>query len=127
MPRWDKTAAGLSHPAFYVILIGLPLTGWAAVSTGRAALTSDMTSLVSGVSWPLIPRLPRELHGPMEDVYDLLVKVTYSLVILHVGALLEHQFSGQGATGGADVAIPAPLGGDGFQNSPMLKPMSPVA
>lgn len=100
MPRWERIVAGLSHLAFYVILIGLPLTGWMAVSTGRAALTSDMTSLVGGLSWPLIPGLPRGLHGPVEDVHGLLVKVTYALVVLHVGAALKHQFLDKGRMAG---------------------------
>lgn len=99
-PRWERVAAGLSHFAFYVILIGLPLTGWAAVSTGRAALTSDMTALIGGLSWPLIPGLPRTLHGPMEDIHGLLVKVTYALVVLHVSAALKHQLFDKGPMAG---------------------------
>lgn len=100
MPRWEKIAAGLSHFGFYVILIGLPLTGWAAISTGRASLTSDVTSLIGGLSLPLIPGLSRALHGPMEDIHGLLVKVTYALVILHVAAALKHQFFDKGRMAG---------------------------
>lgn len=96
IPRGEKFAANLSHIAFYVILIGLPLTGWAAISTGRAALTSTMTSLVGALSWPLIPGLPHTMHEPMEQVHELLVKVTYALVILHIGAALKHQFLDKG-------------------------------
>jgi cytochrome b561 len=99
-PRWERVAAGLSHFAFYVILIGLPLTGWAAVSTGRAALTAEMTSLIGGLSWPLIPGLPSTLHEPMEGVHELLVKVTYVLVVLHVSAALKHQFFDKGPMAG---------------------------
>lgn len=100
MPRWETVAAHLSHIAFYVILIGLPLTGWAAISTGRAALTSTMTSLIGGLSWPLIPGLPGTIHEPMETVHELLVKVTYALVILHVSAALKHQFFDKGRMAG---------------------------
>ncbi|MCH4267264.1 MAG: cytochrome b [Brevundimonas sp.] len=99
-PRWERVVAGLSHFGFYVVLIGLPLTGWAAVSTGRAALTSDVMSLVNGLSWPLIPGLPRTLHEPMEGVHELLVKVTYALVVLHVVAALKHQFLDKGRMAG---------------------------
>ena len=99
-PVWERLLAGLSHIAFYIILIGLPLTGWAAISTGRAALTSDMAQLVGGLSWPLIPGLPRSIHEPMEGVHELLVKVTYALVILHVGAALKHQFIDNGRLAG---------------------------
>jgi cytochrome b561 len=99
-PRWERVLEGLSHFGFYLILIGLPLTGWAAVSTGRAALTSDMMSLAGGLSWPLIPGLPRTLHEPMEGVHELLVKLTYALVVLHVAAALKHQFLDKGPMAG---------------------------
>jgi cytochrome b561 len=36
----------------------------------------------------------------MEDVHDLLVKVTYVLVVLHVGAALKHQFLDKGRMAG---------------------------
>lgn len=100
MPRWERIGARLSHSAFYVILIGFPLTGWAAISTGRAALTSDVTSLIGGLSWPLIPGLPHALHEPMEDLHGLLVKVIYALVVLHVSAALKHQFVDKGRMAG---------------------------
>ena len=96
MPGWERLVAKLSHWAFYVILIGLPLTGWAAISTGRAALTSDVTTLIGGLPWPLIPHLDRTLHAPMEGAHELLVKVTYALVVLHVAAALKHQFLDRG-------------------------------
>ncbi|MFK0299239.1 cytochrome b [Brevundimonas sp. NPDC090276] len=99
-PRWERVVAGLSHFGFYMIMIGLPLTGWAAVSTGRAALTSDMMSLAGGLSWPLLPGLPRGLHEPMEGVHEVLVKVTYVLVVLHVSAALKHQFLDRGRMAG---------------------------
>lgn len=100
MPRWERVLAGLSHFGFYLILIGLPLTGWAAVSTGRAALTSDMMTLAGGLSWPLIPGLPQALHEPMEGVHELLVKLTYALVVFHVAAALKHQFLDKGPMAG---------------------------
>lgn len=100
MPAWQRRAAGLSHIAFYVILIGLPLTGWAAISTGRAALASHMTSLIGGWSWPLLPEIPHAWHEPMEGAHGLLVKITYALIVLHVGAAMKHQFLDGGRTAG---------------------------
>jgi len=99
-PVWQRRAALVSHAAFYVILIGLPLTGWAAISTGRAALTSNVTALIGGLSWPLLPGLPHGLHDPMEGAHGLLVKITYALVIVHVGAALKHQLLDRGRLSG---------------------------
>jgi len=99
-PVWQSRAAAVGHIAFYLILIGLPLTGWAAISTGRAALTSQITSLIGGLSWPLLPGLPQALHEPMEGAHGLLVKITYALVVLHVGAAMKHQFLDRGPLAG---------------------------
>ena len=74
------------------ILIGLPLTGWAAISTGGAAQTSSATELLGGVPFPFIPGLPQSSHDGFEIAHGVLVKTTYALLALHVGAALKHQF-----------------------------------
>src|SRR3954464_14277443 len=33
LTRWERVLAGLTHVGFYVIMIGMPLTGWLMVST----------------------------------------------------------------------------------------------
>lgn len=99
-PGWEKQAANASRIAFYVILISLALTGWAAISTGRAALMSSLTGLIGSLSWPLIPRLPQTIHEPMQAVHELMVKVTCALVILHPAAALKHQSLDRGGRAG---------------------------
>jgi cytochrome b561 len=81
-----------NHLLFYVVLIGLPLTGWAAISTGAAAQESATTTLVGGIPFPFIPGLPQSAHEFYEGGHELLVKTTYALVVLHIGAALKHQF-----------------------------------
>lgn len=92
MPAWQKLSANVVHWAFYAVILGLALTGWAAISTGGAAQTSATTELVAGIPWPFIPGLPRDWHEPFEIGHDALVKVTYALLAAHVGAALYHQF-----------------------------------
>lgn len=92
MPRWERIAARVNHTLFYFILIALPLTGWVYVSTGSTAAETGITTLVGGVPWPIIPGLPRALHGPSSDAHVMLVYLTYALIVLHVGAALKHQF-----------------------------------
>ncbi len=92
MPGWEKALSRLVHVLFYVILIGLPLTGWAYISTGSGAQNSSTTELLGGVPWPFIPGLPREWHNGFSMSHGVLVKTTYALIILHVGAALKHQF-----------------------------------
>lgn len=100
MKPWERWAARANHFLFYVVLIGLPLTGWAYISTGSGALASSTTPLVGGLSFPFLPGLPREGHEAFEEAHELLVKLTYALVVLHVGAVLKHMFVDRGPLAG---------------------------
>lgn len=92
LPRWENILARINHTLFYVVLIGLPLTGWATISSGKGALTSDITTLIGGIPWPFIPGLPQSGHEGFATAHEVLIKITYALVLLHVGAALKHQF-----------------------------------
>ncbi|PVM90928.1 YceI family protein [Caulobacter endophyticus] len=94
-PTWEKLAAHAVHVGFYVIMIGLPLTGWIIVSTSRINIP---TILFGAIPWPHLPGLP-ELAAGAKDAWNnighlghgLLVKFTYVLLALHLGAVAKHQ------------------------------------
>lgn len=94
-PRWERVAAKVVHVGFYVILIGLPLTGWIVVSASRITIPTLLYGLVP---WPHIPGLPELAAGPKHAwseagkfAHEALVKVTYLLLALHLGAVAKHQ------------------------------------
>ena len=94
-PRWEKVASQLVHAAFYLIMIGLPTTGWIMVSTSRIAIPTILYGLFA---WPHLPFLPELAAGPKhlwhdmgETGHGLLVKLTYGLLALHLGAVAKHQ------------------------------------
>lgn len=92
LPGWERLAARITHAGFYVAMIGLPLTGWAAVSTGRAAREgATATPLLGGIDLPLLP-LGQAAHDPSETLHIALVWMTFALLALHVGGALKHQF-----------------------------------
>jgi polyisoprenoid-binding protein YceI/cytochrome b561 len=94
-PPWEAAAARIVHFAFYVILIGLPLTGWMIVSTSP---TNIPTLFWGAFVWPHLPGLG-ELTTAAKHVWnqnaqfghESLVKVTYLLLFLHLGAVAKHQ------------------------------------
>ncbi len=94
-PTWEKLAASAVHVGFYVIMIGLPLTGWIIASTSRINIP---TVLYGAIPWPHIPGLP-ELAAGAKDAWNdfghtghsVLVKFTYVLLALHLGAVAKHQ------------------------------------
>lgn len=88
MAKWEKIAARTLHVLFYVLLIGLPLVGWAASSAGGRAI--EWFGLFP---WPRLPLpLDRDLARTFMDVHRAGVKVLYVLLALHVLAALKHHF-----------------------------------
>ena len=91
-PKWRRFIAVWNHRLFYILLVGLPLTGLAAVS-GRAE--GGWIPLQLGLNFPAIPGIPAE--NDFGDVHEWLVWVTLALVVLHVSAALYNQFVDRGA------------------------------
>jgi len=95
MPAWEQFAASALHVAFYVLIIIIPLTGWAVVSVSP---TNIPTLLFKTVPWPhigFIHDLPMATRKPLEetlgDVHGYLAYGALVLIVLHVGAALKHQ------------------------------------
>lgn len=88
-PGWQRFAARATHVLFYVVLIGMPLGGWAASSVGGRDI-----EFFGLFNWPLLP-LPqsRELAGSFMDMHELAAKLLYVLVGLHVLGALKHAFT----------------------------------
>jgi polyisoprenoid-binding protein YceI/cytochrome b561 len=94
--RWERLLANATHAGFYVIMIGMPLTGWMIVSTSKIVIP---TLLYGVIPWPHLPVL-HDLAGPArvawnsvsEDVHHLLGFGFYLLIALHVAGALKHQF-----------------------------------
>jgi cytochrome b561/polyisoprenoid-binding protein YceI len=94
-PNWERLASHVVHWGFYIIMIGLPLTGWILVSASRISIP---TVLYGAIPWPHLPFLPELAAGPKhvwheigEVGHGVLVKLTYLLLLLHLGAVAKHQ------------------------------------
>jgi len=88
MSRWQRLLARATHILFYVVLIGMPLGGWAASSAaGRDIVWFGL------FEWPLLPiGGGREAAGQLMDMHELGAKALYVLIILHVAGALKHHF-----------------------------------
>jgi cytochrome b561 len=85
LPEPMKLAAELSHYALYALMIGMPLIGWAMMSTAAYPIV-----LYPG--WNLPPILPQSdsLHALLWDAHFYLAFVFFALILLHVAAALFH-------------------------------------
>lgn len=102
MPVWERKAAHFTHVMFYVLGIGMPLVGWALVSSSPLNLP---TVLYGIIPWPHLPILSTLTDkAPVEAVFKVLHDkagfLLLLLVLLHVAAALRHQFfKGDGVLG----------------------------
>lgn len=88
MPRWQKLLARSNHVLFYVLLLAMPLVGWAASSAaGREILWFGL------FEWPLLPMGGgRDMARDLMDLHETAAKLLIFLVVLHIAGALKHQF-----------------------------------
>jgi cytochrome b561/polyisoprenoid-binding protein YceI len=96
LATWEKVLSQIVHWGFYVIMIGMPLTGWIMVSASRIQIP---TLLYGVIPWPnipgmagLAPHAKHLWHGIGENGHGLLAYGLYGLFGLHVAGALKHQF-----------------------------------
>lgn len=86
-PGWERMAAHATHLLFYILLIVLPLSGWAMVS-GEKRYPLDWFALFPIPYLPIPPSLAHLGH----EAHELLGFAMLGLVALHVAAALRHHF-----------------------------------
>lgn len=86
--RWEAVLARTVHSLFYFLMIGMPLTGWAMVSTGGKPVSVfglfDMPALPVGSD--------KATGGTFHEVHEIFGTVFMILIALHVLGALKHQF-----------------------------------
>ena len=89
MAPWERMASTATHLLFYVLLIGIPLTGWLATPKFLSEEGAMMGVTVFG-AFPL-PGAP-SLGLPMKGLHELGANIGIALLALHVLAALKHHF-----------------------------------
>ena len=85
LPEPMKLAAQLSHYAFYALMIGMPLIGWAMLSAGAYPV------VVFGRVWlPAILPQSDSLHTLLWGAHFYLAFAFFALVLMHAAAALFH-------------------------------------
>jgi cytochrome b561 len=96
MKPYEHFGAKATHLFFYVMMIGMPLTGWALVSVSAMNIP---TLLWHTIHWPhiaLLHDLPAAPKAGVEiaatSVHVAMAFGGATLIALHVAAALKHQF-----------------------------------
>lgn len=93
---WERVLARITHGAFYLAMIALPLTGWLIVSASKFNLP---TLLFGTVPWPHIAPVHAasiaeraRIEGVAGSTHEVLAWMMIALIVLHVAGALKHQF-----------------------------------
>lgn len=84
MPEVMKLAAGLSHVALYVLMIALPLIGWAMLSA------ADYPVYMLGARLPPLLAPSNAAHTLLWNAHRFLALSFFALILLHFAAGLFH-------------------------------------
>lgn len=92
MPTWEKVVAHGTHALFYVLMIGIPLTGWIIVSCSSMNIP---TILYGFIPWPHLPVFPdlenkKAIGHTFGELHGLLAYLIAGLLVLHIGAAWKH-------------------------------------
>jgi len=92
MPARERRAAAAAHHLLYLLLVGLPLTGWAVVSLSPFNIPTVLYGLVP---WPHLPLAgfvpdPAAAEGILKRIHALGAWSLAALLAVHVAAALRH-------------------------------------
>ena len=96
LATWERVLSQIVHWGFYVVMIGMPLTGWLMVSASKTAIPTVLFWSLPLENLPgidnLTPAAKAVAHAIAENSHSLLAYGFYGLFVLHVGGALKHQF-----------------------------------
>ncbi len=97
-PRLERAGAHAAHLLLYLLILGLPISGWIHDSAFKDAAAHPLR-LFGLVPWPRIapimaldPATKERVHALWFQIHGWLAYALYALVALHVLGALKHQF-----------------------------------
>lgn len=86
LKSWEIVLARITHSLFYILLLGLPILGWVAVSS-----SGQVISIFGWFDWPALP-LPqdKETAKAIFEIHHTLGGIMVLLIGLHILAVLKH-------------------------------------
>lgn len=88
VPGWERVFARTVYVGFYVMLLAVPLLGWATMSAGGG--TGEIFGSIQWFDLP-VAKSP-ELRAQLAGIHEVAVYVLLLLIFIHVCGALKHQF-----------------------------------
>ncbi|HUY68684.1 MAG TPA: cytochrome b [Alphaproteobacteria bacterium] len=96
MKTWEKFAAHASHALLYILIIGMPLLGWAIVSASTMNLPTMLYGVIPWPNLPILPALPvadkKSLGHAFAAAHSAGAWILAVLLVIHIAAALKHHW-----------------------------------
>lgn len=86
-PTWQTGLSHAAHAALYLLMLGLPIVGWLALSASGKPIAWPW-----GGALPLWPMQDRALAHTLKELHEAGAVAGYGLVTLHAVAGLAHHY-----------------------------------
>lgn len=98
MAWWESLSAHVAHYALYILMIGMPLAGWAILSAHPIRPGGGVT-LFANVKMPPLLFISRwqdpfqkTMHDRFVDIHYVGAWILFGVLLLHIAGALKHQF-----------------------------------
>ena len=88
MTRAEITLSKVSHYGFYVMMLAMPLSGWAMTSTGKVQYPLLYFGLFEVPKLPL----PKSLGGLFHESHEIIGYLVIATLALHIAAVIKHHY-----------------------------------
>ncbi len=85
-PGWQQLSANLLHLALYLLMIGMPLTGWLLLSASGKPIP------FFGLELPALVGENKGLAEQLKEIHEAVGTAGYYLIGLHTAAALYHHY-----------------------------------
>src|SRR5690606_38024636 len=90
LKAWEVALSRVVHSLFYVLMMGIPLVGWAMASSFSGGQPINFFGLFDLPGLPFAQDKPRA--GALAKVHDAGATLILALLALHVAGAAKHQF-----------------------------------
>jgi len=88
--KWQQKAAGAVHGLIYIVMIAMPLSGYAQ------SMFSKYHTKFWGIELPRLAEADNAMRETFSQVHECLAFVLIGLIVIHLAAAIKHKIAGNG-------------------------------
>jgi cytochrome b561 len=97
LKSWEVAAVKITHFLFYVLMLGIPLSGWALVSASPRNIPTILFGIIPLPHLPFFEgvtdvELRKNISHTIGDAHELLAYIILALLAVHILAALRHHW-----------------------------------